>query len=457
MGRLLKLLLIGLGGSALIIFVAVLLTPLSDIEPENAVDVVNLSGSESVTSKGSGTPLPQIEPKLTLPDVAKETPTKQLQDEIRAAAAELTELFPGDAGSWHVAAQVEFELLQSEKAEKYWTKCLNMEPKHFGPYLGMAELLTSKGRFEDAIIVLKKVFALGGSAPEVYLKLGEAYENQGIIADALETFALGSEAFPKDADLLSGLGRLQSQSNLLPEAEGNLKRAIAIRGETQQLLSSLVVVLMRQEKREEANALRKNLQQLVSKTSSNPTSSDSAFQQAYDAALRQSAYRIFESCGSAFYQNRRLDLAEKYFLRAVQQDPKIVSGWVGLSEALLKQQKYADVNQVMKRIVELEPNDAVYLINLASVALKLNDFAGSEAALKKALALDTQNATLAHIALAKLYLSTGKFDLAHQSVDSVLAAAPSPEVLQLKAEVYKAEGKPEQAAEVLRSSRIAQP
>ena len=99
-----------------------------------------------------------------------------------------------------------------------------------------------------------------------------------------------------------GLGRLQSQSNLLPEAEANLKRAIAIRGETQQLLSSLVVVLMRQEKREEAVALRKNLQQLVSKTSSNPTSSDSAFQRAYDAALRQSAYRIFESCGSAFYQ-----------------------------------------------------------------------------------------------------------------------------------------------------------
>ncbi|MDX1926322.1 MAG: tetratricopeptide repeat protein [Pirellulaceae bacterium] len=464
MGRLLKLLLIGLGGSAMIIFVAVLLTPLSDVE-EDSVGAVGQPvdmqpAADAPKSEDTGdvnVPLVQPKPTLSLPEVAKETPTKQLQDEIRAAAAELTELFPGDAASWHVAAQVEFELLQSEKAEEYWNKCLSLEPKHFGPYLGMADLLTSKGRFEDAIIVLKKVFALGGSAPEVYLKLGEAYENQGMLADALETFTLGSQAFPDDADLLAGLGRLQSQSNLLPEAESNLKRAIAIRGETQQLLSSLVVVLMRQEKRDEAGALRKNLQQLVSKTPSNPTSNDSAFQRAYDAALRQSAYRIFESCGSALYQNRRIDLAEKYFLRAVQQDPKIVSGWVGLSETLLKQQKYADVMQVMKRIIDLEPEDPIYQINLASVELKLNDFQAAEATLKKALTLKDENSALAQIALAKLYLSSRRFELAHQAVDVVLASAPAPEVAQLKAEIYRAEGKPEQAAELLKSMRITTP
>ena len=262
------------------------------------------------------------------------------------------------------------------------------------------------------------------------------------------------QAFPDDPDLLSGLGRLQSQSNKLPEAEANLKRAIAIRGETQQLLSSLVVVLMRQEKREEAAALRTNLQQLVGKAKGDSTSSDSAFQSAYDAALRQSGYRIFESCGSTYYQNRRLDLAEKYFLRAIQQDPKIVSSWLGLSEVLLKQQKYADVNAVMKRIIELEPSNALYQINLASVALKLNDIQASESALKKAVSLDS-NAILAHVALAKLYFATKKFDLAHQSLDTVLSIQTSPEVIRLKADIYEAEGKSEQAANLLKQIRSA--
>lgn len=452
MGRLLKLLLVGLGCTALIIVVAIYLTPLPEIESESAVNVFEPTADDL---DGPIQPTAQVA-SIALPEVAKETPTRQLQDELRKAATELVKLFPGDAGSWHIAAQVEFELLQSEKAEEYWNKCLALQPKHFGPYLGMAELLTSKGRFADAIAVLKKVFALGGSAPEVFLKLGEAYENQGIIEDALETFTLGIQAFPDDPDLLTGLGRLQSQSNKLPEAEGSLKRAIAIRGETQQLLSSLVVVLMRQEKRAEAAALRTNLQQLVTKSSGDKTAGDSAFQKAYDAALRQSGYRIFESCGNAFYQNRRLDLAEKYFLRAIHQDPKIVSGWVGLSEVLLKQEKYADVNAVIKRIIEMEPNNAVYQINLASVALKLNDIQASESALKKAVALDT-NATLAHIALAKLYIATKKFDLAHQSLDTVLSVDPSPEVIRLKSEVYTAEGKSEQAADLLKTIRSAQP
>ncbi len=454
MSRLLKLLLVGLGCSAAIILVTILLTPLPEVEAESAVSLNDLSVT-SVSDNAVALPAPVA--KLTLPDVANEVPTRQLQDELRAAAAELTELFPADAGSWHIAAQVEFELLQSEKAEEYWNKCLALQPKHFGPYLGMADLLTSKGRFEDAIEVLKKVFALGGSAPEVYLKLGEAFENRGILDQALETFTAGTQAFPNDADLLAGLGRLQSQSNLLPEAEGSLKRAIAIRGETQQLLSSLVVVLMRQEKREEASTLRTKLQQLLIKTSSKPTSSDSAFQRAYDAALRQSAYRIFEGCGNAFYENMRFDLAEKYFFRAIQQDPKIVSGWVGLSEVLLKQQKYADVYQVMKRMVELEPSNAVHLMNLASVAFKLNDTQASEAALKKAVAVDQDHSALAHIALAKLYLATGKFELAHQSLDTVIASDPSLELKQLKAEVYKAEVQSKQTAADHNARRITQP
>ena len=453
MVRLLKLLLVGLGCSATIIVVAVYLTPLPEVESESADSFLEQSAPED---GGAAIQSSISIATISLPEVATETPTRQLQEELRAAAGELIKLFPGDPGSWHVAAQVEFELLQSEKAEEYWNKCLGLQPKHFGPYLGMAALLTSKGRFEDAIVVLKTVSALGGSAPEVYLKLGEAYENQGNLENALDTFTFGSQAFPDDPDLLSGLGRLQSQSNKLPQAELNLRRAIAIRGETQQLLSSLVVVLMRQEKREEAAALRTNLQQLVVNASGNKTSSDSAFQQAYDAALRQSGYRILESCGNFFYQNRRLDLAEKYFLRAIQQDPKISSGWIGLSEVLLKQQKYADLNEVMKRIIQLEPNNAVYKINLASVALKLNDIQASESALKEAVALDT-NATLAHVALAKLYLATKKFDLAHQSLNSVLSVDPSPEVVRLKSEVYLAEGKSEQAANLLKTIRSTHP
>jgi len=56
-----------------------------------------------------------------------------------------------------------------------------------------------------------------------------------------------------------------------------------------------------------------------------------------------------------------------------------------------------------------------------------------------------------------LYLATKKFDLAHQSLNSVLSVDPSPEVVRLKSEVFLAEGKSEQAANLLKTIRSTHP
>ena len=435
--RLVTLFLTGLVLALGIIGVAVWLTPLPDEEMELATQPAadnQPSAEDDVSVAGKAQ---SVEVTLKLPESARQVPTQQLQDELRAVGKQLTETFPGESGSWHLAAQVEAELLQSESAELLWNRCLEMNPQHFGPYLGLAELLTSTGRFQDAADILQQVFERGGSSPEVYLKLGEAYENLGELPRALEVLSEGAKLFPEDASLLFSLGRLQSQAEELEAAEANIKQAIAVGGQSQQYLSSLITVLMRQNKREEAVALRQQLKDLTTPSDVEQDAGGAAFQQAYDKALGQSAFRVFEGAGALCYKQGRLDLAEQYFVRAVEQDPSITSGWVGLSEVLLHQGKFGDVIQVLKRIVKLEPENPFHRTNLAAVAMQVGDLQLAQSTLEEALAEDPKSELLL-VALSKLYLGTTQLDKAKQSVESLLALNTSPEVRQLQATIEQA-------------------
>jgi tetratricopeptide (TPR) repeat protein len=436
--KLVKIVLIGVVLSAGIIGAVVLMTPLT-IE-----EVPRIDPSASIDPSGSDVEVarPDLvsdnrQVTLQLPTVRLVKGTKELQDELRETAKAVTEAFPKDSASWHLAAQIESELSQSERAEFFWRKCLELKPLHFGPYLGLAELLTSKGRFQDATQVLQRVFELGGSTEEVYLKLGEAFENQGKLKEALDTLTIGVELFPQDSSLLYGLGRLQAQSERLSEAENNIKRAMALGGENKKNLSTLVGVLMRLDKRDEALNVRERLKEMSAQDHASSGQGESAFQVAYDAALSTSAYRIFEGCGNLAYQNRQFSMAEKYLLRAIGQDPKIASGWITLSEVLLHQSKYGDVIEVLQRIIELEPKDLVYRVNLASVGHKLGDTQLAESTLRQAIEIDP-NSELVLAALAKLHAATGNFAKAKEAVALLVKLNSSPEVLQLKEYIEKA-------------------
>ncbi len=433
MSKLIKIVLTGVVLSTAIIGVVVLMTPL----PDETV----LLDSHPDTEEGLLLPPSEAPDRhattLELPKVRLVKETKALQEELREAARVMTETFPQDSGSWHLAAQVESELSQSTKAEEYWGRCLELKPMHFGPYLGLAELLTSKGRFQDATQVLKKVFELGGSTGEVYLKLGEAYENQGMLKESLEALTTGASLFPQESNLLYGLGRLQAQSEQLSEAEDNLKRAIAIGGENKQNLSTLAGVLMRLDKRDEAISIRERLKEISNQETRPSGNGDSAFQVAYDAALSNAAFRIFEGCGNLCYQQLQFALAEKYLIRAIRQDPSVPSAWIALAEVLLHQSKYGDVIQVLQRIQELEPNNLIYRVNLASIALKAGDNQLAVSTLDEALKLDPDS-EMVLVTLAKLHTTLRNFDKAKAAVASLIKLNSSPEVYQLKKAVEKA-------------------
>lgn len=443
------LLIVGLIMSGLVIGVVVLLTPLPELSEEEKEAYLaeqrrklSQAAEESPSLKNSpASPKEKIErrpPTISLPTKPEISETQVVHDQVRAMVEDLVKKFPSDPGSWHIAAQTYAELNQSEKAEEYWQKCLELKPQHFGPYLGLAEVLTEKGRFQDAVEVLNRVFVLGGSSPEVYTKLGEALENLGQIPEAKAIFAKGFELFPDEAGLLLRLGRTQSQSGELELAESNIREAIKQEGENQQNLLVLNGVLARLNKRDEIAIVREKLRSLS--TSEKKTDQNNAsFQEGYEKALSESMSQIYESAASVCFQQGDYSGAEKLYMQSLTIDPNLISSLKGLSSVYLNGKRWEDLILVLYKLMEREPDQFIHPINLASALVQVGDIESAEKALVDLIKKDP-SFDLAKIALCKLYLGANQAEKAVDLIREVADSKPDASVFLLQSAILEASG-----------------
>ncbi len=389
---------------------------------------MSMSGT-SATRQVAATPL------LKLPTVPEAFEVDSLQSELRQLAERLPVDYPEDVASFHFAAQAFAELKQFEKADELWKKCLEKTPQYMGPYVGYASMLMDKGRNDEAVEVLKRAEGLGGSAPDMFKKLGEAYENLGDLPNALLSLSAGVKEYPEVAGLWLILGRVQNQLGSASDAEISLRRSLELGGDKEAALFVLNAVLLKQRKMAEATANRDEL----SKLKQAKGSPSDTFQESYDLALRGIAAEIFAAAGTLAEANDNLNDSERLFVRSASLDPKNVDAFKGLLAVCRRQERIGDQKLVLTRLVEIRPDDLINCTNLASVAMQLGDPGLAESTLKKAIQIDPQG-VLAQAALAKLYLSTGNFEESRSFAAQVVERHPSSGAYRLLAATYQASG-----------------
>ncbi|XZE19432.1 tetratricopeptide repeat protein [Pirellulaceae bacterium SH449] len=444
--KLLGLLAIGLLMSGMVIGFVVWLTPLPELTEEEKVAYLAAQGllpsdapSEPTTaSTKPAIPPRRVPPTIILPEKPTVLETQVVHSNVKEMSEWLIAKYPSDPGSWHIAAQAYAELSQSEKAEEYWKKCISHKPQHFGPYLGLADVLTEKGRFQDSVDVLNQVFALGGSAPEVYTKLGEALENLGQIPEAKMVFEKGYKNFPEETGFLLRLGRTQVQTGELELAEVNIREAIRREGENQQNLLALNGVLARLNKRDEIAIVREKLKSLAQPEKKvEPTAT--SFQEGYERALTGSMSQIYESAASLCLQQKDFEDAEKLYMQSLQIDPKWTAAIKGLSGVYLDTKRWEDLILVLQELIEREPDQLIHHVNMASALVQVGDVDAAELALLEALKKDP-GFDLGKIALCKLYLGANQAEKGVELIREVADSSPDASIYMLQAAILEAAG-----------------
>jgi predicted Zn-dependent protease len=96
------------------------------------------------------------------------------------------------------------------------------------------------------------------------------------------------------------------------------------------------------------------------------------------------------------------------------------------------QGRIADARTVCRRLTQIEPQEYVNHVNLASLSAQLGDNQSAEDALKKAL-LVRPEAALTYASLAQLYLNTGRPLEARSRIEEAIRRKPTAEWYMLLA------------------------
>ena len=116
--------------------------------------------------------------------------------------------------------------------------------------------------------------------------------------------------------------------------------------------------------------------------------------------------------------------AERDYRILAEAQPDRAEGWLGLTDALWRQKRFAEGVQVLRRAVALHPRHAVLAVRMASFLLAMGDVdAGVEEA-RRAVALDP-GLEIAHLTLADALFRTRQTGRMIRALEAALEALPA--------------------------------
>lgn len=424
--RVLGLVICGVIGAGVVIVIAVTFSPLTD-EDSKTHD----TEFESATTVGQS----DATAFSGLPSVPQVVNTEVLQSELRQLADAMVARYPQDPASFHLAGRIYSSLKQTKDAERLWSKSVELNCKQTGPYVGLARIWITLGREQEALTLLEKTKHAVGVSGELLSSLGECQENSGALENARDSYLACTKLEPNTAGVWQSLGRVQNQLGLFEDAETSLRKSIELNGPTVPALLTLSAVLVRQKRTDEATELRRQITEL--QAFEGPQ--ERTFQQQYDDALRGIAADMFVGAAEVDEQNGKLLEAGEDCLKSISYQPRQLKAYQLLSAIYHKAGRLPDVIVIQKRLLELQPNNPLNYLNLASLLLQVGDAEAAEVRLRQAVEIDP-NGTIAQIALARLCLTTGKLTDARTLASEIVERSHSIEGYQLLGETMEAAG-----------------
>ena len=134
---------------------------------------------------------------------------------------------------------------------------------------------------------------------------------------------------------------------------------------------------------------------------------------------------IFYNIVGLAHQNiKNFEESEKFFLKAIEMDPKEVSPKNNLANTYLSLGKLNESEKLFKEILDQHGNISVVLANYARLKRKVNDFNKSVYLLEEALKIDNDNSGFLED-LANCYQSQGNFEKSKIICNNILEKNPN--------------------------------
>lgn len=258
------------------------------------------------------------------------------------------------------------------------------------------------GKPQLAQETFRRIVDMGGQeAARGYSGLIDNYRDQKLWADATRTAQEAVAKMPDDKNLKLALAQQLADEGKADESINLAKSVVKGAPDDHEALISLSQIYVRLKRWQEAEDILNNLVKQATRPE----------EQLYVRFI----------LGATYEREKKIDLAEQAFRQVLQQDPGSAGTLNYLGYMMADHNMHLEeALSLIKRAVELEPQNGAYLDSLGWAYFKLGNFDLAEQNLRRAVEKTPNDATL-HDHLAELYARTGKLKLAVTHWERALA------------------------------------
>jgi serine/threonine-protein kinase len=193
-------------------------------------------------------------------------PPSELVPKAKAAVAKALEFDSDLAEAYSVLAMIKGQFEGDFKgAEQSFKRAIELSPNYSTAHHWYSIFLRTRGRFEEAMVEIKKAQALEPLSPVISINVATILSSQGQHTTAIQQCHKVLELDPQFAPALNCLGRILSMNQQYAEAIPVLRQVRSITGDSAYGLAELGYALARAGQREEALRILAQLQEFQQK------------------------------------------------------------------------------------------------------------------------------------------------------------------------------------------------
>jgi tetratricopeptide (TPR) repeat protein len=336
---------------------------------------------------------------------AAQAEIQALRQEVAEVAARLPKDFPDRVDALIIFGEMHAGLGNSAAALETWQRCLELDPARPDVYQAMGELAMRKGEFEQALALWQKAQQIDPKMPGIYYCLARALLNLRQTAEAITALEKELEVSPASATCHYLLGQAYLQAEEYEKARQSYENAIENQPDLWNAYYGLAIVHARLGHADKAKEYRDRFKQLKSADLRVSIERTAAFDDL--GAMRRTVAPLYAKAGVLYRQSGDLAKAERLWLRAAALEPKDTQYREYLAWLYQATHRESKALAMYRQLSELDPQNAVYCVNVGIGNARLDRFEAAEEAFVKAQQLAPQQ-SLAYRALAQLYLRNNR-------------------------------------------------
>jgi len=330
--------------------------------------------------------------------------TAALKKEEIELAQTLLQQFPDSEDPIVLMGNVQWRHGNAAEALKFWQKGLQLNPKRADVYKAIGWFAMGKEQYEQAIAHWQKALQIDPQTRGVHNSIARALMGLGRHAEAIEELHKDIEVSPASASSHFLLGQEYLQQQEYEKAKASYEKAISLQPDFTNAYYGLFTVCARLNQHEKAQEYMAIFKKLKAQDMKVLKDRNDAFNDLVD--MRRGAADTYMYAAKIYQGRGNTQKSEQLLKRAAALDPNNTVYLMELASLYGTSNRLSDALAMHKKISELEPNNPVCHLNIGVLSARLKRFADAEAAFTKAITLAPESSA-GYRSLAQLYLETG--------------------------------------------------